>query len=421
MSPPDNMTVAYVMTHYPRVALSFIANEIDALQRLGMIVHPLAMNLPDAADLLSQEAQARQARTTYLKQSPARVAGALLRQFLRHPLRMNGLACRAIASARLDLALIARRLSHLAQAALAADHCRREGIRHLHAQFGLAPATIAWFAAEILNFPERGPRASWSFTIHGFHDFIDEANARLDLKAASAAFVVCVSDFTRSQLWRVSDPRHWSKAQVVRCGIDLTAFAFRQPKSPGSKPRILSVGRLSPEKGQLVLLQACRKLADTNIEFELAFVGGGPFEPSIRAEIERLGLTDSVHLLGERPAEEVRQLLDQSDVFCLSSFSEGLPISIMEAMAVGVPVVTTSIAGIPELAVHGETALTVPPANVDALAEALTGLLRDRELGKRLAEAARQRVERMHDLDTNASRLLELFRDQSPSRSEGAS
>jgi colanic acid/amylovoran biosynthesis glycosyltransferase len=405
-----SMPVAYVMTHYPRVALSFISNEIDALERLGMTVHPLAMNLPDAADLLSSEAQARHERTTYLKQSPARLGGALLRLFVRHPLKTTRLTCRAIASARLDLALMARRLSHLAQAAYAADCCERQGVRHLHAQFGLAPATIAWFAAEILNFNSEKSRAGWSFTIHGFQDFIDQADARLDLKAASAAFVVCVSAFTRSQLLRVSDPQYWPKAHVVRCGIDLSEFAFRQPSQSRTRPQILNVGRLSPEKGQLMLLQACRLLTDRGIEFELAFVGAGPSEAAIRSEIDRLGLTENVRLLGERPADEVRQLLEQSDLFCLSSFSEGLPISIMEAMAVGVPVVTTSIAGIPELAINDETALTVPPANVEALANALARLLQDRALSERLAAAARKRVEQMHDLNTNARMMFELFR-----------
>jgi len=402
--------IAYVMTHYPRVALSFITNEIDALERLGMTIYPLAMNPPDAADLLSPEAQARHDRTTYLKRSPGRLAGALLRLFLHHPLRTMRLTCRAIGSGRLDLALMARRLSHLAQAALAADTCERQGIRHLHAQFGLAPATIAWFAAEILNFSADRPRAGWSFTIHGFQDFIDQADARLDLKAAAAAFIVCVSDFTRSQLWRVSDPRYWPKARVVRCGIDLSEFAFRPPGQSRARPQILNVGRLSPEKGQLVLLQACRLLTDRGIEYDLAFAGGGPFESAIRSEIDRLGLTENVRLLGECPVNEVRQLLERTDLFCLSSFSEGLPISIMEAMAVGVPVVTTSIAGIPELAINDETALTVPPANVGALADALARLLQDRALGQRLAAAARRRVERMHDLDTNARMMFELFR-----------
>lgn len=421
MSSPEPVPVAYVMTHYPRVALSFISNEIDALERLGMTIHPFAMNLPDTADLLTREAQVRRERTTYLKGSPVRLAGSLFRLLLRHPLQTIRLMIRAAATARLDLGLMARRLSHLAQAAAAAARCEREGIRHLHAQFGLAPATIAWFAAEIVNFSSRSPRVSWSFTIHGFHDFIDEAVARLDLKVASATFVACVSDFTRSQLLRVSEPRYWAKAHVVRCGIDMSAFAFRQSHIPRSRPRILSVGRLSPEKGQLVLLQACRQLADKGMEFDLTFVGGGPFESSIRSEVDRLSLTDRVRLTGELPADKVRQELERSDVFCLSSFSEGLPISIMEAMAVGVPVVTTSIGGIPELAVHDETALTVPPANADALSDALVRLLRDAALGQRLATAARSRVERMHNLDTSARTMLELFRQFGPSARESAS
>lgn len=404
--------VAYVMTHYPRVALSFIGNEIDGVERLGMRIHPLAMNLPANEDLLSDEARARRDRTTYLKQSWGAALGALLMLFVRHPIKTASLKMLALRSARADIALMVRRLAHFAQAALAADYCRSHGIRHLHAQFGQAPATVAWFAAEMLNFDKPAEPASWSFTIHGFQDFVDEAVARLDLKAEHAAFVACISDFTRSQLFRVSNPKHWHKAHVVRCGIDLDAFGYRAKAAVGSPPKIVTVGRLSPEKGQAVLLTACAILAERQQPFHLSIVGSGPYEPELCGEIERLGLGDRVRLTGELPADQVRRELEEADIFCLPSFSEGLPVSIMEAMAIGVPVVTTAIAGIPELAVNGETALTVPPANAEALADAIGLLLDDGHLRERLCAAARRKVEEAHDTKANVGAMFELLRAQ---------
>ena len=405
-------SIAYVMTHYPRVALSFISGEIDEIEALGATIHPIAMNIPGEEDLLSEDARARRAKTHYLKRGWGGLLGTFAATFLRHPVGMTRLVTKALTSARGDIPLSARRMSHLVQAATVAEICHRRGIPHLHAQFGQAPATIAWFASEILNHRRAGS-ARWSFTIHGFHDFVNETVARLDLKAASASFVVCVSDFTRSQLYRLLHPSLWSRAHVVRCGIDLAHFAPRDPRPPSSPPKVISVGRLSSEKGQVILLRACKLLIDRGIDVRLTFVGSGPLEELIRSEASSCGMDRHVRLTGELPAEAVRQELEDSDLFCLTSFAEGLPISIMEAMAVGVPLVATSIAGIPELAVDGATALTVPPGNVEALAEAIGRLLSDTQLRDRIVASARKQVEAQHDRHRNAAALYELFASQS--------
>jgi glycosyltransferase involved in cell wall biosynthesis len=367
------------------------------------------MNMPAPADLTTEEARERQRRSLYLKASPGRIAGAAIAALAAHPIKMMALAFTAMRSARADLGLIGRRLVHLCYAALAARECRKRGIRHLHAQFGLAPATIGWFACEIMNF-DRGARATWSFTIHGFHDFVNETESRLDLKAASASFVVCVSDFTRSQLCRVTDPRYWNRFRVVRCGIDLAAFPLRAARPVRQVPRIVIVGRLSPEKGHGVLLEAVRKLADEKIEVAVEIVGDGPSGDAIRRQAAELGIAENVAFAGELlPAEVVRRLAD-ADIFCMASFAEGLPISIMEAMAIGVPVVTTWIGGIPELAANEVTALTIPPGNSDALAAAIKRLVSDASLRERLVAGGRAAVEHMHSADTNGAQIASMYR-----------
>lgn len=401
--------VAYILTHHPAAALTFIALEIREIERQGGRVTPIAVNAPTEADLASAGARLVRRETLYLKeQGPAVLVGSFVGTWLRHPIELTRLVWLAVMSARLDLPLAARRLVHLMYACWSWKAARDSGIRHFHAHFGQTPATIAWFTASIGSFAS-GERCTWSFTIHGFQDFADERTTRLDLKAASASFVICVSDFTRAQLCRVTDPTTWDRFRVVRCGIDLMAFAFRPQSSSSERLRIVTVARLSPEKGHLVLLDALRELRDQGVDVDLRIVGDGPTAATIADTVSHGGLEDRVTLVGELAPHQVSQELADADIFCLPSFAEGIPVSVMEAMAVGVPVVTTFIGGIPELAIDGETALVVPASNSTALAGAIRRLVEDPELRLRLVHAARQAVGERHDAERNVEVLRRLF------------
>jgi len=301
----------------------------------------------------------------------------------------------ALASAGGSPRRMIRRLAHLVQAARVAREARRERLDYLHAQFGLAPTTIAWLASALTAVT--GRRIPFGFTIHGFHDFVDAPETRLDLKARDAAKVLCISDYTRSQLCLVTDPPLWSRFHVARCGVDLSAFRYRQPRTQDGLPTVLAVGRLSAEKGFDILIEALAQLRQSGAAQRLVLVGDGPLRSALKAAATNSGIADLVEFAGELPSAEVRAHLERADLFCLPSLSEGLPISIMEAMAVGVPVVTTWIAGIPELAEAGVTALTVPPARADALADAMRRLADDAPLRLHLSRAARARVEELHD------------------------
>jgi glycosyltransferase involved in cell wall biosynthesis len=406
--------VAYVMTNYPRTALTFIALEIRELERTGVRITPVAVNAAAPEELATEEMRRASRATSYLKsQGVATLAAAFARTCLRHPAQMGGQVRLAITSSRLDLPLAARRLVHLAYACWMWQAVSRHGVRHFHAHFGQTPATVAWFAAAVGTFSS-GERCTWSFTIHGFQDFADERVTRLDLKADSASFVACVSDFTRAQLCRVTHPDVWHRFHVVRCGIDLDAFPFRVPPSPTGRVRILTVARLSPEKGHLVLLAALRQLTEQGVDAEVRIIGDGPSASLIGKAASDLGLSDRVTLVGELDPPLVSIELAESDVFCLPSFAEGIPVSIMEAMAVGVPVVTTFVGGIPELARNGETALVVPPSNAGDLANAIRQLVDDQELRTRLATAARRLVVERHDVRPNVDVLRGLFAGVSP-------
>jgi glycosyltransferase involved in cell wall biosynthesis len=395
------------MTHYPKLAQTFISNEIDALERAGVQVACFAMNSPEPFERSREGAGRRIEHTTYLKSAPLRALASLSRQSLRHPLRMARVWKMALASSGGDLRRAVRRLGHLAQAAVVADKAARLGITRLHAHFGLAPATIAWLACAIAR--AQGRSAQFSFTIHGYHDFADPAEARLELKARDAAAVLCISDFTRSQLSLITPPELWPKFHVARCGIDLAGFAYRDPPEPGPVTTIMALGRLSPEKGFNVLIEGIALSRDAGIPVRLRIVGDGPYRSELEAAVGDRGLADAVSFTGELPPDAVREELKSADLFCMASFSEGLPVSLMEAMAIGVPCITTWIAGIPELAENEVTALTVPPARADSLAAAIARLAGEPELRLRLARAARERVEQSHCLTANAAQVRELL------------
>lgn len=403
--------VAYVMTHYPYPSQTFLMEEVLGVEADDLHVEPIAINPAAESDLLTPELRAERDRTFYVKgQSKARLASILLRRSMRHPVRFTSVLVGAMRSGGSDLRLVLWRAFHVAEGAVVWHHCRRKGVSHIHAQFGGMPASVAMYAAEIGRRVD-GRHVTWSCTVHGFHDFVNEREIRLDEKARSASMVVCISDYIASQVMRISSLEDWPKVHVVRCGIDLGRFPLRAPRPAGERPVVLTVGRLSAEKGQLVLLHAVRLLADRGIDVELRMIGSGPLADVLRAECERLGLGDRVKMLGMRPSHEVADELRASDVFCLPSFAEGLPISIMEAMAVGVPVVATTVGGITELVVHGESGWCTAPGRADQLADAIAHAVTNGELRDRVIASARSRVERAHDSKHSAHEMRKLFDD----------
>lgn len=406
--PATDRRLTYVLTNYPQLFATFIADEVQALEARGFRVFPIAMNSPTPSDVSGAHERVERDRTFYLKaQGPWSVLLALSRALLASPIGLARTMWSGVRTAGFDIKAALWRVFHVIEAILVWDHCRRVGVRHVHAHFGLTPSTIAWLTCTFGNFA--GGRWTWSFTIHGYQDFINEREAALAVKAESARHVVCVSDFTRSQIMRISDPLHWEKFHVVRCGVDLDRFTYAPSDQLSDVPKVLVVGRLSAEKGHGVLLEALSILRRDGTDAMVEFAGDGEIRSDLEAQAVRLGVADRVLFLGGLHPSEIPVHLRRADVFCLPSFSEGLPVSIMEAMAVGVPVVTTYIGGIPELAVNGETALVVPAGNPAHLAAALARLFRDDDLRQRMVHEARRRVEALHSLPKNARMLEALF------------
>lgn len=399
--------ITYLATHFPAVSHTFIADEVDALERLGLDLVTVSINSVSDDDIASSNRQ-RHATTTYLKALPKwRSAATVAATVLRHPSVLFIPLWTGTGGWRAAI----WRYFQLAEAIMTYRVMRRAGSSHLHAHFGQAPATIAWYTTEVAHRHRTGRDNTWSMTIHGWHEFTAEREARLSEKIAAAKFVVCVSDYTRAQLYRIANASDRAKIHVVRCGVDLTRFSARVTEPSNTPPRVAIVARVSPEKGHLVLVEAVATLLADGRDVTVDVVGPevDEYGDVVRRSAEAAAVGDAFVWHGALPPHDVANVLAQVDVFCLPTFAEGLPVVIMEAMARGVPVVTTYIAGIPELAVDHVTALVVPAARADLLADALTEVLTDSALRGRLTAAATTAVHEHHDISQNAKALAKLF------------
>lgn len=250
----------------------------------------------------------------------------------------------------------------------------------------------------------------YSFTVHGPDEFDRPESLCLGEKIRRAAFVVGISSFTRSQLYRWVDGEHWRKIEVVRCGLE-SGFHQGAAAPLTDARRLVCVGRLSEQKGHLLLLAAMRQAFDLGCTFELVLVGDGELRSSVEALIGALHLAPHVRITGWVDGAAVRSELESARALVLPSFAEGLPVVIMEAMALRRPVITTTVAGIPELVRSGETGWLIPAGDVDALARAMIACVEaDRASLARMGNTARELVLARHDIDVEAGKLVELFR-----------
>jgi glycosyltransferase involved in cell wall biosynthesis len=398
------MKLAYLVTQYPKISHSFIRREIHALERRGFDVLRLSVRgwdagLVDAADIEERE------RTRYiLKGGAGRLLAAGARLALLSPARFLSALALAVRMSRGAERSLPYHLAYLLEACWAVPRIRRHGARHLHAHFGTNSAEVAMLVHELCGIP-------YSFTAHGPDEFDMPKSIGLGEKLRRCAFAVAVSSYGRSQMLRWVEQAHWSKVRVVHCGLE-RAFHEVPPVPVPDAPRLVCVGRLSAQKGQLLLVEAAAQLARSGLEFELVLAGDGEMRPQIEAAIARHGLGRRVRITGWIDGDQVRRELQASRALVLPSFAEGLPVVIMEAMALRRPVITTYVAGIPELVVPGENGWLVPAGCVAELVQAMksclsTPLAAMDDMGAQ----ARTRVLQRHDIDREALKLAGCFEE----------
>jgi colanic acid/amylovoran biosynthesis glycosyltransferase len=402
---PARGSIACVVSRYPAVSHAFIVREVQALRRHGLDVHTFTIRRPRPDELLSAADREEHGRTfAVLPPRPLRLLGSHLRGLMSHPLRYVGTL---VAAQRLSPPGVRDRLWRLfyfGEAIVVWDECRRRGVRHLHAHFANVGSDVAMLASRF-----GGSGWSWSFMMHGCVELFDEAPHRLPHKVRDARLVVCTSDFVRAQLMGLVEREHWRKLQVSRCALDARAFAA-PPRARGKgRLHILTVARLVASKGQAVLLEALAELRARGVDADVTFVGDGPDRAALDALAGELGVGDRVRFTGAVGQDELPGWYRRADLFCLPTFSEGLGVVLIEAMAAGLPVVSTRVMGVPEVIEDGDCGLLVSPGRADELAAAIERMATSPDLRARMGRRGRVRVEREFDLDSAGRRLAELF------------
>jgi glycosyltransferase involved in cell wall biosynthesis len=405
------MRIAYFINQYPKVSHSFIRREILALERQGFEVLRIALRGWDA-ELVDPEDLSEREQTRYVLQ---RGLGPLILALLRAMLLLPGrffptllLAVRMCLKADRPLPY---HLIYLAEACRMLPWLRASGVSHVHAHFGTNSAEIVMLAHALGGPP-------YSFTVHGPEEFDKPKSIHLGEKIRRAAFVVAISAYGRSQLFRWVEHAYWPKVKAVHCGLEASFHEAVRVPIPAVQ-RLVCVGRLCEQKGQLLLVEAARMLKQRGVAFELVLAGDGEMRDEIEHLIAASGLQACIRITGWISSSQVREELLAARCMVLPSFAEGLPVVIMEAMALRRPVISTYVAGIPELVRHGENGWLIPAGEVDALADAMRECLSaPLERLSEMAEAGYLRVIERHSVDVEAGKLAALFAEHVAARHE---
>jgi glycosyltransferase involved in cell wall biosynthesis len=408
--------IAYVMSRFPRITETFVLYEILELRRLGfrVEVYPL---LRERAAVTHPEAREVAPFVRHEPLLSPRVLGAVLDGLARAPLRCVRTALEALRATAGSANHFFGALGILPKCLWMARDMERRGIGHIHAHFANHPATAAMIASRLSGIP-------FSFTAHGSDIHVDQRG--LDRKIEASAFAVMISEYNRRFLIERFGERIAPRMRVVHCGVDPDVFA--PPVRRGREHqelRILCVASFREVKGHRFLIDACRLLGERGVAFRCHLVGAGGLRREFARRIAEAGLRDRIVLHGALPRPEVLRMMHRCDVAVLPSNlerrgrREGIPVTLMEAMAAELPVVSSRLSGIPELVESGESGLLTPPGDAGAIADALEQLAARPKLRQQMGRAGREKVLMEFDLRRCAVRLAELFMGEPAGRAGG--
>lgn len=397
------MSLAYLTSKYPARSHTFIRREIEVLREQGYELHVFSLHRCEQSEILNEREQ-REYESTWsvfplvlkdflfshfscLIQSPRNYFRALLVGFDYYGGSLRGFIYTFF---------------YFAEAIYLAEQMKKKNIVALHVHFANSGAKVAAVVAEYLQIP-------WMISLHGNSDFGYPSILWLKDMVKHAHFVRCVSDYGASQVKCKISLQEYRKVFVAYCGLP----SNYQNKKVGSKRKengpikLLSVGRLSSEKGQILLIDMASKLKQKHIKFTIEIVGDGTDRTMLEEQTRALGLEDSIHFIGAVEEMAVFDYMREADIFICSSFMEGLPQVLMESMLINTPVIAPYIAGIPELVSDGRTGMLFPAGNVDALAQKVIELVNDPVLYKEVVSAGRQKVLNDFLIDKTIVPLLE--------------
>lgn len=410
---PAREPVAVFLSRFPSVTETFILREITELERQGQPVRLVPM-LKETPKVVHEAARAWTPRALYTKYVSPSILAANAATLLRHPLRYLWLLVRLIAGTIAKPGTLARTLLVFPKSVFIARQLQRENIKHIHAHFATYPTTMALIVAKLTDI-------TFSFTVHAHDIQVDRSLLRWKLR--ETRFVRSISDFNKRFLEELYPKEARGKISVVHVGIEPEKYEenSRRARVESEVPHILCVAAHRPYKGLPFLIEACRILKSEGIRFECHVLGDGPMRAELEALAASTGVADVFHLLGPRPENVVADMMRDTTIFVLPSIiasdgqMEGIPVALMEAMASARAVVTTSIAGIPELVDHDASGLLVPPSDARALAEAMKTLLRDPERAAAMGRHGQKKVRAEFTLTGCVAQLGELLRRESHS------
>jgi glycosyltransferase involved in cell wall biosynthesis len=403
------MKIGYLINQYPKVSHSFIRREILALEKMGVQVARFSVR-DCASELVDINDQAELGKTqVILQQGIKGLVIGLVKIVMKKPINLLKTIKSVWKIGWKSERGILLHFIYLAEACVLLNWLKSQGISHIHAHFGTNSTTVALFC-HILD-----DQITYSFTVHGPEEFDKPLFIALPEKIKQAQFVIAISSYGKSQLYRWCEYEYWSKIFIVHCALD-DAFLGGEHQPVPNTHKLVCVGRLSEQKGQLLLLEAIAPLVQQGIDLKLVLVGDGEMRSVIEQTINRLNLQNHVEITGWASNDTVKQHILEARALVLPSFAEGLPVVLMEALALGRPVVTTYIAGIPELVVPGESGWLVPAGDVPSLTTAIQDVLNSpvEKLAK-MGMRGRNKVSEQHNLTTEVSHLMKLFQQYTKS------
>ncbi|MCP5088030.1 MAG: glycosyltransferase family 4 protein [Rhodobacteraceae bacterium] len=396
--------IAYLTGEYPRATDTFIQREVAGLRDQGIEVLTCSIRKTGAEHLVGKEQEHEAANTFYVL--PAAISLRLLTSHTSHlftrPMRYFRALFLALRSGAPGAKGLLYQLFYFAEAGVLAQFLSHNRVVHIHNHIAMASGSVTMLASEISGVP-------FSFTLHGPDIFYDPQKWRLDLKIAKARFVACISRFSRNKAIELSSSEYSDKLHIVHCGVVPNRYRDSVPE-PRGKHRITFVGRLAAVKGLAVLFQALPPLLTHFPDLRVTLVGDGPERAELEQQVRETGLAEIVEFAGYQSQSEVAETLKQTDLFVLPSYAEGVPVVLMEAMAAQIPVVTTRIAGIPELVEDGVSGALVEPGDTEQLTVKVADILTDPTKSVTMGAAGRAKVLAEFDVAHESAWLAEILR-----------
>jgi len=396
------MRIAYFISQYPMVSHSFIRREILELENQGIEIVRFSIRRNEN-DLVDQQDINELTHTHYLTERGVKnIFISVMMLVLKSPVAFIRALFMSITMGRQSHVGVVKHLFYLIEACVLGSWVSEYGIKHIHAHFGSNPATIVLLVKQLYA-------TRYSFTVHGPYEFDKPEALSLGLKIEHAAFVIAVSSFARSQLFRWCGHKHWEKIHVVHCALGSDFLESEIIPVPDNH-RFVCVGRLCKQKGQLLLIEAIHRIVKQGIPVELVLAGDGPMRNELETLIKHYHLSAHIQITGWISGMQIQEEIIGSRAFVLPSFAEGLPVALMEACALHRPSVMTYIAGIPELIQSGDSGWLVPSGSIKLLGDALIQLLNTPtdELDVMSGKAYR-RLCLNHDIRSECATLKTLF------------